>query len=116
MIINNLGDESLNPGSANYCVAQWSNPRTIAYIVTSSDGFKVQGAIPPSNYLSFNPSGKPPYTVGVGFENKSYWTEATGVGATDAVTFIQIWPAGPSGGGPIAIVNKGDTTAPKPVE
>jgi len=116
VIINNLGDESLNPGSANYCVAQWSNPRTIAYIVTSSDGFKVQGAIPPSNYLSFNPSGKPPYTVGVGFENKSYWREATGVGATDAVTFIQIWPAGPSGGGPIAIVNKGDTTAPKPVE
>lgn len=109
MIINNLGSLNLAPVGTN-CAGKFVSDRTIAYDIKSSDGVSTSGQVQMGQYAALNPSGKPPFNVGVGFVNHSYWTQVTGVNSSDTVSFVQIWPvfgggAG-SGGGPTTIVTK----------
>ncbi len=116
MILNNLGREVMTEqnlsdppsDSTNVCVATFPNDFTFYYEVTSSDGFKLQGSIPPSVYLELSPPGKAPFTLNYGDQQHSDWMEIQGVGASDAVTLVWIDPKTLKSGGPTALVTKAE--------
>jgi len=92
MILNNLGQMSIKAekdgGNIDF------KPETLDYLVASSDGQKVSGQIDPQCCRQVNPTGKPPYSVKMGFGDFSYSATKEGVGASDLVSFIMIWPTG----------------------
>lgn len=95
MIINNLGQTTIQPTApTNLCNAN-SETRDIAFKVTSSDGQQISGTVDNQNYREVSPPGKPPYTVHMGFLNGSYSNTVEGVTSTDTVfSGLMIYPTG----------------------
>ena len=112
MVINNLGVLTLEKISGDFpqdpCNTTYQ-PHSMAFVVTSSDGLETSGNLDNEQYAQFTPSGTPPYSVKVGYQNWSYQTTVDGIQSADyAISFTTIFPAGPAytGNGAQAFVNK----------
>jgi hypothetical protein len=112
MVINNLGIlnlEKISGGLPDDPCNTTYQPHSMAFVVTSSDGLQTQGKLDNEQYAQFTPSGSPPYSVKVGYQNWSYSSTVDGLQSADyAVSFTTIFPSGTdyTGNGAKAFVNK----------